>query len=227
MRIHVEALFTHDASARLVRVNEPDGAVAPRFFLGTTAEGFVRRYRHDVDDDTRQALEDVSAGEPPWVPGGTAGASPNVERYRAILAQSAPVERIWMGPVFAFPKDFTALGGVVLVTLDNAHMLQPLLASWSPDVTLSAPLFAFVADGRAVSVCCSVRRTSEAHEAGVETSPAYRGRGYAARVVSAWAGAARELGTEPLYSTSWGNSASRALAARIGLTLFGSDLHFT
>lgn len=36
-----------------------------------------------------------------------------------------------------------------------------------------------VADGHAVSICRSVRQTGEAYEAGVETSPAYRGRGYA------------------------------------------------
>ncbi|ETX02310.1 MAG: hypothetical protein ETSY1_04010 [Candidatus Entotheonella factor] len=49
MQIHVEALFTYDAMGHLYRVNEPGGAVAPRFFLGRTAAGHEWRFRHDVD----------------------------------------------------------------------------------------------------------------------------------------------------------------------------------
>jgi hypothetical protein len=41
MRLHVEALFIHDAEGQLVRVNDPDGAPAPRFFLGRTVDGAV------------------------------------------------------------------------------------------------------------------------------------------------------------------------------------------
>jgi predicted GNAT family acetyltransferase len=88
-------------------------------------------------------------------------------------------------------------------------------------------MFALVVDGRAVAVCCTVRQTSEAHEAGVETVPAFRGCGYAAQVVTAWASAVRERGQVPLYSTSWQNEASRAVARKLGLIQFGNDLHIT
>jgi hypothetical protein len=50
MRLHVEALFTHDANGQLLRGNEPSGAEAPRFFLGRTADGPLIRFRHDVDE---------------------------------------------------------------------------------------------------------------------------------------------------------------------------------
>lgn len=44
MRLHVEALFTRDAAGRLLVVNEPTGAAAPRFFWGAqpmeTSAGF-------------------------------------------------------------------------------------------------------------------------------------------------------------------------------------------
>jgi hypothetical protein len=39
LRIHVETLFTHDAMGRMVRVNEPAGKAAPRFYLGRSVEG--------------------------------------------------------------------------------------------------------------------------------------------------------------------------------------------
>jgi hypothetical protein len=39
-----------------------------------------------------------------------------------------------------------------------------------------------------------------------------------------WARAVRALGAEPLYSTSWQNAASRAVARKLGLVLYGTDL---
>jgi hypothetical protein len=225
MRLHVEALFTHDAEGRLVRVNEPDGAPAPRFFLGRTAEGGVRRFRHDVGDDLRRELE--AASEDDALPGNVLDSPTSASPYEDILARSAPVQRTWAGPAFCFPKGLPASIGTVPITEGNAQLLRPLLEAWIPDVGLCQPMFALAVDGHAAAVCASVRRTSMAHEAGVETAPPYRGRGYAAQVVTAWARAVREMGRVPLYSTSWQNEASRAVARKLGLIRFGSDLHIT
>ena len=49
------------------------------------------------------------------------------------------------------------------------------------------PFLAIVEESRAVSVCRSVRITAVAHEAGVETLPDFRGKGYAKDVVAGWA----------------------------------------
>jgi hypothetical protein len=46
-------------------------------------------------------------------------------------------------------------------------------------------------------------------------------------VVAAWARAIRESGGEPLYSTSWDNKASRGVARKLGLLLYGEDLHLS
>jgi RimJ/RimL family protein N-acetyltransferase len=88
-------------------------------------------------------------------------------------------------------------------------------------------LIAAVIDDQAVAVCGSVRITARAHEAGVETSLPHRGHGYAAQTTAAWAKAVRALGVEPLYSTSWDNAASRAVARKLGLIHFCNDLHLT
>jgi hypothetical protein len=78
--------------------------------------------------------------------------------------------------------------------------------------------------GRAVSVCCSVRVSDRAHEAGVETHAGFRGRGHAGAAVTVWADLVRKLDRIPFYSTSWKNDASRAVARKLGLDQFGSDL---
>jgi hypothetical protein len=225
MRLHVEALFTHDAAGHLVRVNEPDGAAAPRFFLGRTVEGAVWRFRHDVDHDLRTQLEAATQDDVLREQALDSPTSPS--RYEDILARFAPVERTWGGPAFCFPQEVAMTIGTVLVTEGNAQLLRPLLQDWVPDVRLCQPMFALTVDGHAVAVCGSVRRTSAAHEAGVETALPYRGRGYAARVVAAWARAVRDMGRVPLYSTSWQNEASRAVARQLALIHFGSDLHIT
>jgi len=232
IEMHVEALYTHDDAGRLLRVREPNGAPAPRFFLGRTADGsIVRRYRHDVDETLRLALETASVSDEFRSPlDHETRAEDELARYAAILDRFAPVQNSEAGPAFCFPASLPAPyddadDAVTLVTEANADILQPLLPAWIPDVQLSPPLLALVIDGAAVSVCGSVRITPRAHEAGVATAPAFRGRGYAPRVVAAWARTLRARGIEPLYSTSWRNAASRSVAHKLALVQFGSSLH--
>ena len=222
--LHVEALFTHDEAGRLVSVNEPDAAPAPRLFIGTTLDGPVLRFRHDVPDDVTSDVEAMVSQD---VHRHALDAPISPSRYEAILARWVPVQRRWAGPAFSFPEGLSRPTNVTLVTEENAHVLQPLLAGWIPDVPRCRPMYALVVNGSAAAVCCSVRLTLQAHEAGVETAPSWRGRGYAAQVVTAWAGAVREMGCIPFYSTSWQNEASRSVARKLSLIHFASDLHIT
>jgi hypothetical protein len=225
MRLHVEALFTHDSAGRLVRVNETNGAHAPRFFLGHTADGDVLRFRHDVDDELRAALE--AAARECSRRGRTQDVPPDATPFAAILARAAPVEHTWCGPAFTMPPALAVPNGVIRVVEANASLLETHLERWLPDVPSCQPMLAVALERCAVAVCCSVRVTCDAHEGGVDTAPAFRRRGLAARVVAAWALAVRELDRVPLYSTSWRNEASRGVARTLGLVHFGSDLHIT
>jgi hypothetical protein len=225
MRLHVEALFTHDALGRLLRVNERGGAIAPRFFLGRTRDGSVLRFRNDLDRSLRRELERAAASLPPDP--GCADAPIDPRPFESILARAAPVERTWLGPAFSFPEHPASAAGIVRISERDADRLRPLLDAWIADVALCQPMLAFAVDGRAVAVCCTVRRSDRAHEAGVETAPSMRGRGYAAPTVAAWARAVREEGLAPMYSASWENAASLAVARTLALHRFGSDLHIT
>lgn len=224
MRLHVRALFTLNSDGRLLAVNDAGGGLAPRFFLGRTPEGKLWWTRYDVPDaladELRTICEAVSTDE-------HLAADPmSARRFVTALARQAPVKRVWSGPAFLCPTGLTGEGGT-RVTTANAGVLGPYLEDWRVDVDAGVPMAVSLHDGRAVSVCCSVRIIDRAHEAGVETHPHFRGRGHARRAVAEWAAAVRELKGVPLYSTSWENGPSQALARRLGLVHFGADLHIT
>jgi GNAT superfamily N-acetyltransferase len=226
MRLHIAALFTTDAAGRLLRVNEPAGGAAPRFFVGRTRDGSEWRVRDDVTD--ARLLRDLETAVESDGDADTTLAPPQFPtRYESILAGVVPVQRIWSGPAFHVPANLPTDSRPVHVTDANAEILRRFLSPWLPDVVTAQPLFALTVNGDAVAVCASVRITDAAHEAGVETVPEYRGRGYAGAVVSAWAAAVRRVGAQPLYSTSWQNVASQAVARKLGLRQFGADLHIT
>ena len=77
--------------------------------------------------------------------------------------------------------------------------------------------------GYPVSICFCARRSGEAAEAGLDTAEGYRGRGYGPRVTALWATAIRRSGLVPLYSTSWSNQASLAVARKLGLVAYASS----
>ena len=224
MERHVLALFTHDDRGRIRHVNEPDGAEAPRFYLGRTAGGNVWRFRSDLPDGLASQLEAVCLKEPA---AGVPGQEPaHLAEYLSLLETHSPVQKFEAGPAYVFPDGvLRPTREAVAVTAENLDLLRPGFEDWVPDVAYRRPFLAVLHEGRAVSVCCSVRMTTHSHEAGVETLGAYRGRGYAADVVARWANEVRGMGCAPLYSTSWENVSSQRVAKRLGLRQYGTDFH--
>ena len=64
MQVVAGALFTHDHAGRMLRVNEPDGDLAPRFFLGRTCKGHVWRFRQDVPEAVVREMNVLCKREP-------------------------------------------------------------------------------------------------------------------------------------------------------------------
>lgn len=217
MRMHVEALYTFDVRGRMQRINEWDGGTPPRFFLGRTAGGHVWRHRADIPDDLAGTLDTLCES----------GKTIDEDECIRLLAVHAPIERVWRGPAYSFTDDVVPTAEPVAIDAGNAALLRSGFEAWLPDVPHRRPFFAIVEDGRAVAICASVRITRAAHEAGVETLPSHRGRGHAANVVAGWARAVRALGAAPLYSTSWDNTASQRVAAKLRLSMYGVDFHVT
>ena len=227
MKIQVEVLFTQDKNGCLQRINESTGAIrpAPRFFFGYTNEGSICRFRHDLPDNVVAQLKEVAAAEP--TPMNSQKIPRNRRQFEDILQSHAPIKGIWVGPAYRFPEHITPPTNIVQLSCENSGLLKGDFAEMVSELNSSQPYLAIVEDSQAVAICRSVRLSSRAHEAGVDTLVGYRRRGYATVVVAAWALAVRALNCIPLYSTSWDNVASQSVARRLGLVQYGVDYHVT
>ncbi|NBD24904.1 GNAT family N-acetyltransferase [Paenibacillus sp. T1] len=221
MELQAEALYAHDSKGSLLTINEPGGGPAPRMFLGRTIQGTtVCRFRHDVPDDLVRRLEALCAEDGR---GDLRSTPRHFDSYMYLL----DAQVYTMGPAYLVPVDLAderpVASNPVTVTRQNAELLAGDFDWLIPEVDDAQPCIAAVSDGRAVSVCRSVRIASRAHEAGLETLPEFRGQGYAAAVVAGWAEAVRRADRIPLYSTFWDNHSSRRVAQKLGLACYGTD----
>lgn len=219
MEMHVEAMFTHDQNMRLRAINEPwpGEPPVPRFFLGRTIEGSALcRFRYDVPETLARQLEELCADEP--VVRDFQTKPKHFEAYMNLLQS----ERFTMGPCYLIPDTTVPTMEVVSVTRENVTELARGGFEWlTSDIDYAQPCIALVREGKAVSICRSVRITSRAHEAGLETLEEFRGKGYAAAVVAGWASAVRNMKAAPLYSTLSDNLSSQRVARKSGLSFYG------
>lgn len=226
MAAHVRALFTHDARSRLLLVNEPGGgAPAPRLFLGRTRRANLWRFRADLPETLVGELEALCRDEP--VGEGLRGTPRHAAEYARLLEAHAPVRETEAGPAYRFAEYREPSRQPLALKAGDAAVLRGGFEELAAELPDWQPFVAILEGGRAVSVCRSVRITGEAHEAGVETLPEFRGRGYAGDVVAAWALLVRSMGAAPLYSTSWDNGASQTVARKLGMVQYGTDFHIT
>lgn len=222
MSIHIQALFTQDARSRLLLVNEPGGGpAASLMYFGRTRTHNLWRFRADLPASLVEKLERLCVDEP--VDLDLDNAPRHVESYLRLLEPHAPVHKVWTGPAYAFTEYPEPASPLLAITETNAERLQGGFEELISELPTYQPFLAILEEGRAVSVCRSVRITPEAHEAGVETLPDFRGKGYAKEVVAGWARLVKSTGAIPLYSTSWENKASQAVAKKLGLAMYGCD----
>ena len=220
--LHLETLYVLDERRRIVHTREPGAVHGPLFAFVRGVSTCAWAVRDDVPDEIARAL---AAAAPSGAPAPVSRDTPTfAARARVLLvdAASAHAQHVEVaGPAYAFPDPLPAGDGV---RIDDEARLAPAFRGWSPGEIAAgrAPLLAIVEDGVPGSICFCARRSAVAAEAGVETVEHARGRGLAPRVVAAWAAAVRAEGLVPLYSTSWENPASLAVARKLGLTMYAS-----
>ncbi|MFE7378115.1 GNAT family N-acetyltransferase [Bacillus cereus] len=216
--IQVEVLFVHSPVGKMKCVNEKGNPKAPRFFLGRTREGSITRYHCNVDDKTISKIEKLIR-EP----------SNHIEIAKIInvLNEERTVENIWMGPAFMLPNNLHKPTRTIQITEKNKELLRENFPNLIEQMEWRQPYFAIVQNEKVVSICCSARSTPVAAEASVETLAEFQGNGYSTDVVTAWAISIQEEKRIPLYSTSWDNYASQAVARKLKLINYGMNLHIT
>lgn len=218
---HLATAFVFEADHRITTRREPNPSLSARFVLARGATEVAWAVRTDVPANVAAELDALAASEP--VHAGDNWTAPPVheERYRELLA--ADDAEFDGGPVFTFPDTLAMPDGVAEIRTERE--LSYHFHGWVHGEISDgrAPVFAVVEGGHPVSICFSARRSNTAAHAGVETAERYRTKGYATRVVTAWAAALAARGVRPLYATSWTNDGSLGVARRLGLATFASE----
>ena len=208
-------MYRFNEAGRIVSTLEPNPAIGPLFTLIRGRSERVWAVGATVASDLADELDALAIQEQPSADWREPPRFAN--RYHALLGGD-----LVSGPALEFPNRVDAPEGVSLI--EDVRMLRRYFEGWTfEEVPGRKPIAAVLVDGHAVSLCGCARRTDEAAEAGLETAEPFRGQGLAERVTASWAIAVRASGRMPLYSTSWENSASLAVARKLGLTTYAAS----
>ena len=210
--LHLLTLFLLNSDGRIIATREPDPSEGPLFCLVRGPVTCAWAVRYDVAKDVADELDRLAREEPPT--SDFRDPPVNADRYRLLVEGGVD-----SGPAFIFPDEIAQPFDTVCI--EDPQVVVGNFSSWKAgEIRERSPVVAVVKDGHAVSVCLCARRSHRAAEAGLETAAAYRKRGLGTRVTAAWALAVRASGRMPLFSTSWSNDASLAVARKLRLATY-------
>ncbi|WP_433752100.1 GNAT family N-acetyltransferase [Paenibacillus amylolyticus] len=216
LKIQASTLYTMNEQQRLVSINEPGGGQAPAIFIGMASAGSLIYYHEQLSSELVDEL-----GKDCELPLDIPKLIRKVETFE-------PVNRVWMGPAYAFPEISDEWNQKVqLIGQEQRYLLAEHFPELTDHLHDKWPVATYVIVDSAVAVCCSARLSDHGAEASLYTAPGYRGRGYAAETVKCWQHYVKERGHLPIYSTSWDNLASQQVARKLGLIQFGVDFSIT
>ena len=211
---HLRDQFVLSDDGRISGSRSQEPWPGPLFRLMRGKETCVWVVRADVPQNIADELDGLAREEPPA--SDFRDAPLHAERYMSLLQGEVD-----SGPAFTFPEEIVQPAGTVFI--EDIESLDHHFTGWTAgEIPCRTPIVAIVEGGYAVSACFSSWRSDEAAEAGLETAAAFRGRGFGPRVTAGWAREIRASGRVPLYSTSWSNDASLAVARKLGLVTFAS-----
>ena len=207
------------------RIRDSDGVT-----VAAAHDGGLVFVGSKITDEVDSELRALSDGHP--VGGDPAVEPAVVGHFKELLEERVGPTAVRSGPYYVVPRRCTFTSDAEIHRSTDA--VSDLLrrgnpGNWEPqewedllDNKLDGPWAMAVTDGRVVSICHTPRVMSEeAAECGAWTDPAYRGRGYAAATVAAWAEILHPTGRELFYSTDAENKSSQRVAERLRLRLIG------
>ncbi|WP_258208638.1 GNAT family N-acetyltransferase [Paenibacillus radicibacter] len=217
IQIQASTLYVMNKDNRIVRINEQTELQPPALFIGKTKNSSVIHFRDDIPQYLLDEIQTLPTDPLPIID------------YCKIVEKHQKVKTIWAGPAYYFSTKETLehLDETILIDDSNKALLRPYFNHLTSELSLREPVVAYVVNGEAVSVCCSARRSKQAAEASLMTAEPFRGKGYAAKVVSSWVQLILKSGLIPLYSTSWDNIASQQVAKKLGFVQYGVDFNIS
>lgn len=208
--LHIGCLFTYENGCML-HINEPWGSAepAPLLFAGRTAGGEV------LGCFGKRA-------SPAFIKAAEALLSRGIWES-TVYEKALCVSRISLEVCFYFPQQAAPISNCRLLTADDTPLLAASFPECAGELDTAQPYIGYIQDGRIVSICRSVRK-GRAHEAGIETLPALRRRGYALAALKRWTAAVLQQGHLPFYSALPENTASLQLAQKAGYQPYAQGL---
>ena len=221
---HVRSLYVHNQADDIIAINQWDGGTVPFFHYTWWRDGYIYRFREDLPADLRDEFRAMFASED--LSRDCFSAPRHAEACAQHLATFGQINTTWHGLAFYRMEPLTlSVQPTKSIGADAESMLNGDLAPWRPDLEHRSPFVVALEDSEAAAVCASVRITDAAHQAGLETKPSQRRRGYGSAAVRRWTNEVLDLGALPIYSTSRQNLASQKLAKALGYQLFAYDFY--
>jgi hypothetical protein len=229
LRLELETCFVLAGPGRFQRVNDPEQSAGPRLALFGSDAGYVFAVRQDVDAATFARVTAIMAAAPPWT---TAFELP---ACAPALMDALGADTASPGVAFHLPsanaalpsivRDGTPEGEALLARLDRDGFPPALVeADFKSRDDFWPPWVVALEDGEIAATCFAARLGERSAEAGVYAFEAFRGRGLAGAVTSAWSAHPALTGRTLFYSTQWANTASQRVAAKLGLRRIGQTL---
>jgi len=234
LAIEAATIYVLTDSGRILHRSSPDRKEGPRFRLASCASGHVVLIRHDVAEATARAIEGLVAREPAlWRPD---SAPAHLNEYRRLLGEApfdgSDAELIWTFPdrldydhSAELVRSDTPEGDRMLARLTERGMPEPLSEMGFVDVgEFWAPWCVALQGDEIASLAFTVGMGPASAEVGVNTVPAFRGRGLAAAATAGWASLPANSGRVLFYGASRTNVSSQRVTQRLGLRLIGTSL---
>lgn len=224
LAIEIETLWVSDAAGRLLRTREANPTPAPDLVVARSESEVVFAFGPRIPAPLSQELNTLAPSDSP-------GLANAVGAYlEAKLGPASTAESIG----YLIPEGLSFRLALNIVSSSDAPTAldPPAGANWSGDEWQSlragklGPWAAVVVNGETAALCHTARLGPRGAEAGVFTTPAFRGHGLAAAATAAWACQFNEDGRHLFYSTSAENVSSQRVAARLGLREIGRMWQF-
>ncbi|MEI6530264.1 MAG: GNAT family N-acetyltransferase [bacterium] len=219
-----DLLFRTNAAGELISINEPleaDAQPAPAIYVCFAKGRFLLKHGAGVPEDWIKNLWEILSRVD-----GTAEV-PHTE-IEALIRKSAlghaDITEIEKGPAFYIPQKPARTTNVIEINQWNRDVLELHFQYTHRHWDRLQPCLAKVIDDKAVAICRTVRRSSFGLECGVDTTLEFRKRGFGAETVAFWASKVWSEGLIPCYSTQWENKASLALAKKLGMIQYATDI---